>query len=267
MAGRPGGVPLKMWTRGVPVEDEAKPAGANAARLPIVFKHIAAMPDVHLGIGATVGSVIPTAQGHHPGRGGRGHRLRHDRLQDHAARRRPARQPGAAALGHRARGAARPPPGSRDPGRLAEGAGRGGRAWAHAEPDSTELCRDYPRWRRPTTSQAPGHAGHRQPLHRGLPGRGRLRVVHAALGLARRGQCIGTTSSNWRKQDASAQPAQPARPRPGLLRGRQRSTSATTCARWAGRSASRRNREVMMARRVIEPRAVIREAFERMSRR
>jgi len=56
----PGGVPVKMWTRGVPVEDEARAQLANAARLPIVFKHIAAMPDVHLGIGATVGSVIPT---------------------------------------------------------------------------------------------------------------------------------------------------------------------------------------------------------------
>ena len=32
----------------------------NAARLPIVFRHIAAMPDVHVGIGATIGSVIPT---------------------------------------------------------------------------------------------------------------------------------------------------------------------------------------------------------------
>jgi len=55
-----GGVPLKMWTRGVPVEDAAKRQLTNAARLPIVFKHIAAMPDVHFGIGATVGSVIPT---------------------------------------------------------------------------------------------------------------------------------------------------------------------------------------------------------------
>lgn len=55
-----GGVPIKMWTRGVPVEDEAKKQLANTARLPIVFKHIAAMPDVHLGIGATVGSVVPT---------------------------------------------------------------------------------------------------------------------------------------------------------------------------------------------------------------
>ncbi|MDR2013228.1 MAG: RtcB family protein [Rhodanobacter sp.] len=55
-----GGVPIKLWTQGVPVEDDAKKQLANAARLPIVFRHIAAMPDVHLGIGATVGSVIPT---------------------------------------------------------------------------------------------------------------------------------------------------------------------------------------------------------------
>ena len=55
-----GGVPLKMWTRGVPVEDAARQQLANAAKLPIVFRHVAAMPDVHVGIGATVGSVIPT---------------------------------------------------------------------------------------------------------------------------------------------------------------------------------------------------------------
>ncbi|WP_279211010.1 RtcB family protein [Delftia acidovorans] len=55
-----GGVPIKMWTKGVPVEDEARKQLENAARLPVVFKHVAAMPDVHLGIGATVGSVIPT---------------------------------------------------------------------------------------------------------------------------------------------------------------------------------------------------------------
>ena len=56
----PGGVPVKMWTRGVPVEDGARRQLQNAARLPIVFRHIAVMPDVHFGIGATVGSVIPT---------------------------------------------------------------------------------------------------------------------------------------------------------------------------------------------------------------
>jgi tRNA-splicing ligase RtcB len=58
----PGGVPLKMWTRGVPVEAEAMRQLENAARLPIVFRHVAAMPDVHFGIGATVGSVIPTVK-------------------------------------------------------------------------------------------------------------------------------------------------------------------------------------------------------------
>eukprot|EP01042_Synura_sphagnicola_P017072 gene17072-21585_t len=56
----PGGVPVKMWTNGVPVEDDAKAQLRNIARLPIVFKHVAVMPDVHLGIGATIGSVVPT---------------------------------------------------------------------------------------------------------------------------------------------------------------------------------------------------------------
>ena len=52
--------PIKMWTKGVPVEDEALKQLQNVASLPVVFKHVAAMPDVHYGIGATVGSVIPT---------------------------------------------------------------------------------------------------------------------------------------------------------------------------------------------------------------
>lgn len=55
-----GGVPIKMWTRGVPVDDQARVQLARAAKMPFVFKHVAAMPDVHVGIGATVGSVIPT---------------------------------------------------------------------------------------------------------------------------------------------------------------------------------------------------------------
>jgi len=55
-----GGVPVKMWTRGVPVEDGARRQLLKAAQMPFIFKHVAAMPDVHIGIGATVGSVIPT---------------------------------------------------------------------------------------------------------------------------------------------------------------------------------------------------------------
>jgi tRNA-splicing ligase RtcB len=55
-----GGVPIKMWTRGVRVEDGARAQLTRAAQMPFIFRHVAAMPDVHVGIGATVGSVIPT---------------------------------------------------------------------------------------------------------------------------------------------------------------------------------------------------------------
>jgi tRNA-splicing ligase RtcB len=56
----PGGVPVKSWTRGVAFEDEARQQLRNVASLPFVHRWVAAMPDVHWGIGATVGSVIPT---------------------------------------------------------------------------------------------------------------------------------------------------------------------------------------------------------------
>lgn len=55
-----GGKPLKMWTRGVPLEDAARAQLYNVAKLPFIHKHVAVMPDVHWGMGATVGSVIPT---------------------------------------------------------------------------------------------------------------------------------------------------------------------------------------------------------------
>lgn len=55
-----GGRPVKMWTEGVPVEESAKKQLANTARMPFVYQHIAVMPDVHLGKGSTIGSVIPT---------------------------------------------------------------------------------------------------------------------------------------------------------------------------------------------------------------
>ena len=55
-----GGAPIKSWTRGVPVDDKARDQLMKAAKMPFIFKHVAAMPDVHVGIGATVGSIIPT---------------------------------------------------------------------------------------------------------------------------------------------------------------------------------------------------------------
>jgi tRNA-splicing ligase RtcB len=55
-----GRVPIKIWSDLNQVESQAMDQLVNTANLPCVYKHIAVMPDVHVGIGATVGSVIPT---------------------------------------------------------------------------------------------------------------------------------------------------------------------------------------------------------------
>lgn len=55
-----GPSPIKAWINGVELEDSAKQQLLNVASMPFIHSHIAVMPDVHWGIGATVGSVIPT---------------------------------------------------------------------------------------------------------------------------------------------------------------------------------------------------------------
>ncbi len=52
--------PIKAWIRGVPLEDGARKQLENIASLPFIHKWLAVMPDVHLGMGATIGSVVPT---------------------------------------------------------------------------------------------------------------------------------------------------------------------------------------------------------------
>jgi tRNA-splicing ligase RtcB len=53
-----GRVPVKIWTD--EVDDKSRAQLSNIASLPFIHHHVAAMPDVHLGIGATIGSVIAT---------------------------------------------------------------------------------------------------------------------------------------------------------------------------------------------------------------
>jgi len=52
--------PVKAWVEGVAFDANTEQQLRNTASMPFVFKWVAAMPDVHLGIGATVGSVVPT---------------------------------------------------------------------------------------------------------------------------------------------------------------------------------------------------------------
>ena len=51
-------IPVKIWTD--EIDEKSKQQLSNIASLPFVHHHVAAMPDVHLGIGATIGSVIAT---------------------------------------------------------------------------------------------------------------------------------------------------------------------------------------------------------------
>ncbi|WP_419191406.1 RtcB family protein [Saltatorellus ferox] len=54
------GVPIKAWTLGVGIEEGARRQLIQTSQLPIIHGHLAVMPDVHWGMGATIGSVIPT---------------------------------------------------------------------------------------------------------------------------------------------------------------------------------------------------------------
>jgi tRNA-splicing ligase RtcB (3'-phosphate/5'-hydroxy nucleic acid ligase) len=54
--------PIKAWTQGVPFEPEAEAQLRRVAALPFIHQWIAVMPDVHAGVGATVGSVIACAR-------------------------------------------------------------------------------------------------------------------------------------------------------------------------------------------------------------
>jgi tRNA-splicing ligase RtcB len=140
-----GGVPIKMWTRGVPVEDAARRQLQNAARLPIVFKHVAAMPDVHFGIGATVGSVIPTLKAIIPAAVGvdigcgmmaAKTTLTAEDLPDNLG---PLRAAIERAVPH---GRA---PGARDPGAWSKTPGSVDTAWAQLQPEFEAICRDHPK--------------------------------------------------------------------------------------------------------------------------
>ena len=171
---------------GVPVEHEAQNQLRNVASLPFIHSHIAVMPDVHFGIGATVGSVIPTkgaiipaAVGVDIGCGMMAVRtsLTANDLPDSLARLRGAIE--------RERAARQRPDTA---------------ITAHAV---APLRRRTSRWRlddryraiidkHPKASaksqRSARHARRRQPLHRGLPRRRGPRLGDAALGLARLGQ-------------------------------------------------------------------------------
>ena len=258
----PGGVPIKMWTRGVPVEDEAKRQLTNAARLPIVFKHIAAMPDVHFGIGATVGSVIPTLKAIIPAAVGVDigcgmmackTTLTAEDLPDNLA---PLRSVIERAVPHGRS------PGPRDPGAWGKVPGSVDTAWALLEPEFTELCRDYPKLAKTNNR-----------VHLGTLGTGN-HFIEVCLdeagfvwfmlhsGSRGVGNAIGTMFIELAKQDAIRNNANlPDRDLAYFEEGARYFGDYVRAVAW-GQKFAALNREVMMKRVIEAAKTVLHKSFQ-----
>ena len=274
MIGVEPGVPIKAWTKGVPLEDAtAAQQLRNVARLPFVFKHVAAMPDVHWGMGATVGSVIATKGAIVPAAVGVdiGCGMAAAMTSLSAAGSLPD---GLAAMRSAIRRTAVPcmartdNGGKNDRGAWGEG---GSRARRQSRRRPRRDRRDGGRSsisRRAARAGACRHAlGTRQPLHRGLPRRGGTRVwVMLHSGSRGIGNAIGSRFIEL------------PRPRPRCVAGSStcRTGISLTCRRRA-RSAFRRlcrggrlqaqdyaraNRELMMRATVAAMQASLGRAFE-----
>ncbi|HEX5357381.1 MAG TPA: RtcB family protein [Aquabacterium sp.] len=258
----PGGVPVKMWTRGVPVEDEARRQLTNAARLPVVFKHIAAMPDVHFGIGATVGSVIPTIKAIIPAAVGVDigcgmmackTTLTAEDLPDNLG---PLRAAIERAVPH---GRA---PGNRDPGAWQKVPGSVDTAWAQLEPEFTELCRDYPKIAKTNNRNHLGTLGtgnHFIEVCLDEQGAVWFMLHSGSRGV---GNFIGTMFIELAKQDAIRNNANlPDRDLAYFEEGSRYFGDYVRGVGWAQKFAAI-NREVMMRRVIEAAKAVIRKNFQ-----
>lgn len=258
----PGGVPIKMWTRGVPVEDAAKRQLMNAARLPVVFRHVAAMPDVHYGIGATVGSVIPTLKAIIPAAVGvdigcgmmaAKTTLRAEDLPDNLA---PLRAAIERAVPH---GRA---PGSRDPGAWQKAPGAVNTAWSQLEPEFAELCRDHPKLAKTNNIQHLGTLGsgnHFIEVCLDEDGAVWFMLHSGSRGV---GNFIGTMFIELAKQDAMRHQANlPDRDLAYFEEGARHFGDYVRAVGWAQRFAAL-NREVMMRRVIEAAKTVIRKNFQ-----
>jgi tRNA-splicing ligase RtcB (3'-phosphate/5'-hydroxy nucleic acid ligase) len=258
----PGGVPLKMWTRGVPVEDEARRQLQNAARLPVVHPHIAAMPDVHVGIGATVGAVIPTLRAIIPAAVGvdigcgmmaAKTTLRAEDLPDNLG---PLRTAIERAVPHGRQ------PGSRDPGAWQTPPDSVTTAWAPLEPEFSELCRDHPKLAKTNHLKHLGTLGtgnHFIEVCLDEAGFVWFMLHSGSRGV---GNFIGTMFIELAKQDAMRNQANlPDRDLAYFEEGSRYFGDYVRAVGWAQRFAAT-NREVMMQRVIEAAKVVLRKPFQ-----
>jgi hypothetical protein len=190
--------------------------------MPFIFRHLAVMPDVHLGKGSTIGSVIPTRGAIIPAAVGVDIGCGMIAVRTTLTADRPARQPARPAQRDRARGAARAHrrPRQARRRRVGEPAASVDASGPNCSPASAHH------------RKTPAPEEHNNHKHLGTLGTGNhfievcLDEAEACGSCCTRVRAASATpsapsSSNWRRQDMRAAHRQPARPRPRLLRGRQ----------------------------------------------
>ncbi len=263
------GAPIKMWTNGVPVEGEARKQLENTARLPVVFKHVAAMPDVHYGIGATVGSVIPTLRAIIPAAVGVDigcgmiackTSLRAEDLPDNLA---PLRAAIEKAVPHgmtpkqfRAKGS------NRDKGSWDSPPNEADAAWAQLADEFEAICQDYPRLRNTNNHRHMGTlGGGNHFIEVCLDEQGSVWVMLHS-GSRGVGNAMGTLFIELAKRDAQLhQRNLPDEDLAYFEEGAQYFGDYVRGVGWAQRFA-RLNREVMMQRTLQALRAIVPKPFE-----
>jgi len=263
-----GGVPVKMWTQGVPVEAEALKQLENTARLPIVFSHVAAMPDVHYGIGATVGSVVATFKAIIPASVGVDigcgmiackTTLRAEDLPDNLA---PLRSEIEKAVPHGMTPKEQRRGGSRDRGSWENPPNEADAAWAQLADEFAAICQDYPRLEKTNNHRHMGTLGggnHFIEVCLDEAGAVWIMLHSGSRGV---GNAIGTHFIELAKKDAELhQRNLPDKDLAYFEEGAQYFGDYVRGVGWAQKFA-KLNREVMMQRTIGALRKIISKPFE-----
>ena len=263
-----GGVPVKMWTQGVPVEAEALKQLENTARLPIVFSHVAAMPDVHYGIGATVGSVVATFKAIIPASVGVDigcgmfackTTLRAEDLPDNLA---PLRSEIEKAVPHGMTPKEQRRGGSRDRGSWENPPNEAEAAWAQLADEFDAICQDYPRLKNTNNYRHMGTLGggnHFIEVCLDEAGAVWIMLHSGSRGV---GNAIGTHFIELAKKDAELhQRNLPDKDLAYFEEGAQYFGDYVRGVGWAQKFA-KLNREVMMQRTIGALRKIISKPFE-----
>ena len=259
-----GGVPVKAWTQGVPIEAQAQAQLENVAKLPFIFKHVAVMPDVHYGIGATIGSVVPTIKAIIPAAVGVDigcgmiackTSLRAEDLPDNLA---PLRSEIERNVPH----GSSPTRGARDVGAWANPPSESDTAWAGLVDEFNAICEDYPRLKNTNNHKHMGTLGggnHFIEVCLDTEGAVWVMLHSGSRGV---GNAIGNLFIELAKKDAELH--QRNLPDKDLAYFEEGSTYFGDYVRGVGwaQQFAKANREVMMARTIAALRKVIIKPFE-----